>query len=133
MASSLISSSSGSGRWHQLALLTAAGRVGIGAALTLAAPRAWRALTGRAPVSETVLAVRMMGARDLVLGLGALLAARRGRPTRGWLEASAVADAADAALLASTSALPPGRRGPAAVVPAAATVVSVVGARQEPG
>jgi hypothetical protein len=38
----------------------------------------------------------MVGARDLGLGLGVLLALDRGAPVRGWLEASAVVDGIDA-------------------------------------
>lgn len=38
---------------------------------------------------------RALGARDVALGLGTLLAARHGAPVRGWLEGSALADAGD--------------------------------------
>jgi hypothetical protein len=38
----------------------------------------------------------MVGARDLGLGLGLLVALDRGAPVRGWLEASAVVDGIDA-------------------------------------
>jgi hypothetical protein len=38
----------------------------------------------------------MVGARDLALGLGVLVALKRGAPVRGWLEASAVVDGVDA-------------------------------------
>jgi hypothetical protein len=39
----------------------------------------------------------MVGARDLGLGLGLLIALGRGGPVRGWLEASALVDGIDAA------------------------------------
>lgn len=39
---------------------------------------------------------RSLGGRDLALGLGALLAARHEAPLRGWIEAGALADVADA-------------------------------------
>jgi hypothetical protein len=39
---------------------------------------------------------RAIGARDLALGLGALLALRRDVPARGWFEAAVVSDAVDA-------------------------------------
>lgn len=39
---------------------------------------------------------RAIGARDLALGLGALLALRRDVPARGWLEAAVISDAVDA-------------------------------------
>ena len=38
---------------------------------------------------------RMIGGRDLVLGLGVAIALDRGAPVRGWLEACAVADTVD--------------------------------------
>lgn len=41
-------------------------------------------------------AVRGLAARDAALGLGLLFALRRGSPVRGWLEAGALADMADA-------------------------------------
>jgi hypothetical protein len=44
----------------------------------------------------TRLFARMVGARDLGLGLGELVALDRGAPVRGWLEASAVVDGIDA-------------------------------------
>ena len=43
----------------------------------------------------TRLFARMVGARDLGLGLGVLVALDRGAPVRGWLEASAVVDGID--------------------------------------
>jgi len=118
--------------WGRLALLTAAGRLGLGALLTLATSWSWRRLTGQAPDATTRLAVRMMGVRDLGLGAGALLAQRRGAPVRGWLEAAAVADGADAALLAGSSALPRSRRLLGLVVPTTAAAVSALGARALP-
>lgn len=37
----------------------------------------------------------MLGARDVALGLGTVIALDRGAPVRGWLEGSALSDAAD--------------------------------------
>jgi hypothetical protein len=56
----------------------------------------------RAPAGVAPLFARMLGARDVALGLGTVIALDRGAPVRGWLEGSALADAADcvAALLA---------------------------------
>jgi hypothetical protein len=45
----------------------------------------------------TRLFVRMVGARDLGLGLGLQIALNRDMPSRGWLEASAVVDGIDVA------------------------------------
>ena len=61
----------------------------------------------------------MVGARDLALGLGLLVALDRGAPVQGWLEASAVVDGLDVAgcLLARRHIRPmvfPGVVGPAA-------------------
>ena len=44
----------------------------------------------------TKLLTRMVGGRDIALGLGAIIALDRGAPVRGWLEASALADGVDA-------------------------------------
>jgi len=53
---------------------------------------------------------RALGGRDLALGIGPVLASRRGGPVRGWVEAAALADLVDvAATLAVFSRLP--RRG----------------------
>jgi hypothetical protein len=43
------------------------------------------------------LLLRVVGARDLTLGLGVLVALDRDAPVRGWLRASAVVDGLDAA------------------------------------
>jgi hypothetical protein len=40
-------------------------------------------------------AVRTIGGRDLALGAGALIADRRGRPLRGWVEAGLLVDLLD--------------------------------------
>ncbi|HMC41556.1 MAG TPA: hypothetical protein VKI20_00995 [Acidimicrobiales bacterium] len=40
---------------------------------------------------------RALGARDVALGLGALVAVSRDLPVRGWLEAGGLADAGDVA------------------------------------
>jgi hypothetical protein len=41
------------------------------------------------------LFARMLGARDVALGLGTVIALDRGAPVRGWLEGSALSDAVD--------------------------------------
>jgi hypothetical protein len=54
-------------------------------------------MTGRAGSDAgTRLFVRMVGSRDLGLGLGLHIALNRDAPTRGWLEASAVVDGINA-------------------------------------
>ena len=41
------------------------------------------------------LFARMLGGRDIALGLGTVIALDRGKPVRGWLEGSVLADAVD--------------------------------------
>jgi hypothetical protein len=53
----------------------------------------WVGPTGEAD-ARAVLS-RALGARDISLGLGALLAARNHRGLRGWVEAGGLADAGD--------------------------------------
>lgn len=74
----------------------AAGRVAIGVVATLAPAVGARFQFGSAPPAQ-VVTVRMLGARDLGLGLGALLAMRHGGGAlRTWVQAGALADAVDA-------------------------------------
>src|SRR4051812_3068647 len=83
---------------RELAVRLAGGRVAIGAASLLAPALVGRTMTRRArPTAGTRLFARMVGARDLGLGLGLLIALNRGAPVRGWLEASALVDGIDAA------------------------------------
>jgi hypothetical protein len=82
---------------RDLAVGLAVGRIAIGVVSLLAPGLVGRAMTGReGAMGGTALFVRMVGARDLGLGLGLLLALDRGAPVRGWLEASAVVDGIDA-------------------------------------
>ena len=74
-----------------------AGRVAFGLAFLLAPKKAAHGWIGddvdRKPVE---LLVRAVGARDVVLGAGGVMAAMSGRPLRPWLRAGVAADAADA-------------------------------------
>jgi hypothetical protein len=74
------------------------GRIAIGV-ISLLAPRlVGRVITGAEPSGGgATLFGRMVGARDIGLGLGVLIALDRGAPVRGWLEASALVDGLDAA------------------------------------
>jgi hypothetical protein len=82
---------------RDLAVGLAGGRIAIGVLSVLAPGQVGRAMTGRdAAMGGTRLFARMVGARDLGLGLGVLLALDRGVPVRGWLEVSAVVDGIDA-------------------------------------
>jgi hypothetical protein len=83
---------------RDLAVTLARGRIAFGVVSLLAPGLVARTMTG-AKESEggTRLFVRMIGARDLGVGLGLQVALDRDAPTRGWLEASAVIDGIDAA------------------------------------
>jgi hypothetical protein len=80
-----------------LAVSVAGGRVALGVISLLGPGLVGRTMTGpEGGTGGMRLLVRMVGARDLGLGLGVLLALDRGAPVRGWLEASAVVDGIDA-------------------------------------
>jgi hypothetical protein len=82
---------------RHLAISLARGRIAIGVVSLLAPELVGRAMTGPdGSEGGTRLFARMVGARDLGLGLGVLVALDRGAPVRGWLEASAVVDGIDA-------------------------------------
>jgi hypothetical protein len=79
-----------------LAIALARARIAIGASAVLAPRLAARAMGGRSGVDGVApVFARMLGARDIALGLGTVIALDRGKPVRGWLEASALADTAD--------------------------------------
>jgi hypothetical protein len=98
------------------AVLLAAGRVGVGAAM-LARPRTLPATLGvdSATAARVSWITRMLGAREVALGAGTLLALRRGESARDWLLGCALSDAVDAAAFAGAVA-----RGHARVVPGSA-------------
>jgi hypothetical protein len=83
---------------RDLAVTLARGRIAFGVVSLLAPGLVARTMTG-GDESEggKRLFVRMVGARDLGVGLGLQVALDRDAPTRGWLEASAVIDGIDAA------------------------------------
>ena len=81
-----------------MAVSLARGRVAIGVVSVLAPAFVGRMMTARdGSGGGMTLFARMVGARDLGLGLGLLIALDRGAPVRGWLEASALVDGIDAA------------------------------------
>lgn len=91
-----------------LAVVQAAGRIALGTAL-MAMPartaRAWVGRDARRPGVQVVAAG--MGARDAGIGLGTLMAVRRGAGAAGWIRAGVLADAVDfAATLRARDALP---------------------------
>jgi hypothetical protein len=82
---------------RDLAIALARTRIGFGVVLLLAPGVVARTMTGDDSAGGTRLFVRMIGARDLAVGLGLQIALDRDAPARGWLEASAVVDGLDAA------------------------------------
>jgi hypothetical protein len=79
-----------------LALGIARARIAIGLAAVVSPRLATRAMSARGtPYGIGPALARMLGARDVALGLGTVIALDRGAPVRGWLEGSALADAAD--------------------------------------
>jgi hypothetical protein len=82
---------------RDLAVTLARGRIAFGVVSLLAPGLVARTMTGGGSDGGTRLFVRMIGARDLGVGLGLQVALDRDAPTRGWLEASAVIDGIDAA------------------------------------
>jgi hypothetical protein len=76
----------------------AQGRIAIGGASLLAPGWIAGTMTGRrGSAAATSLFARMVGARDIGLGVGTLIALGRGAPARGWLEVSALVDGLDVA------------------------------------
>lgn len=99
-------------------------RIAIGTAALVAPRRVVRSWLGpHAEAPAVALLARSLGARDLALGLGTVLAMGHEVPARGWVEAGGLADAGD--LLATLVAfrwLPRSRRW--AVATAAATTAA---------
>src|SRR5437762_7733892 len=84
-------------RKKDLAVSLGRGRIAFGVVSIPAPGIVARTMTRRGGSDGGMrLFLRMVGARDLGLGLGLLLAVDRDAATRGWLEASAVVDAIDA-------------------------------------
>jgi Na+/H+ antiporter NhaA len=117
---------------HLLARALAAGRVAAGIGGLVAPGAALRAAAGDAGDDElTRGALRLAAARDLALGLGALLAARRGPGRlRGWTEAAVLADATDAVVIASTGLLRPRVRALGALVAGGGVAAGLWSARR---
>ncbi|MDX1619992.1 MAG: hypothetical protein R3320_03320, partial [Nitriliruptorales bacterium] len=85
-----------------LAKLYGGARVVIGAALLLAPTQTARGWIGDdAEAPGTRVALRALGARDLVLGAGLLEALGRDKPVVRWLEAGMASDLTDAVVSAT--------------------------------
>ena len=82
---------------RQIAEAIAVGRIGIGIVALVAPTVPLRPWVGRdfAWQPRAKLLARSLGARDLALGIGVMLALRHKAPVRGWVEGSGLADAGD--------------------------------------
>lgn len=101
----------------------AIGRILVGVGLLTAPSKAGRAWVGDSvDTGVPRMLVQSVGARDLLLGIGTLVALQGGKPARMWLQIAVAADAADALLtLRYFGSLPAtGRIGTLAITVAAA-------------
>lgn len=117
-----------------LALTLARARIAIGVAAVAAPGFASKVLSGRSASGIEPLLARMLGARDLTLGLGTVIALDRGAPVRGWLEASAFSDAADcvSSLLARSRMSSPAFAGTVALAAGSAVAGGLLARRLDP-
>lgn len=86
-----------------LALLMSLGRAGFGLVLLVrprTVSRGWLGEEAAAQPSSDLLA-RMVGARDVAVGVGGALAVARGQRSRGWVEAGVFSDIADTLVTAA--------------------------------
>jgi hypothetical protein len=118
----------------KVALTAARARIAIGLAAVVAPGLASRALSGRKAAGIEPLLARMLGARDLTLGLGAVIALDRGTPVRGWIEGAAVSDTVDAvaSLLARKRMRPRAFTGTLALASASAALGAYLSRRLDP-
>src|SRR3954453_24150465 len=82
---------------RQLAETVAWGRIAIGITALVAPTVPLRPWVGRdfAWQPRAKLLARSLGARDLALGIGVMVALRHKAPVRGWVEGAGLADAGD--------------------------------------
>lgn len=96
---------------EELARLLGVTRLAIGAATVVAPSFVSKVWLGKgAEDSAARVGMRGLGGREAAIGLGTLLALENKRPVRGWIEAGALADAADAfAVISQRKSLPAAR------------------------
>jgi hypothetical protein len=85
------------GQARQLVEVIAWSRIAIGVTALVAPTLPLRPWVGRdfAWEPRAMLLARSLGARDLALGVGVILALKHDGPVRGWVEGSGLADAGD--------------------------------------
>jgi hypothetical protein len=106
---------------RQVAILIARGRVVIGLGALVAPGLAVRMLMGEStPTTRTL--TRMLGARDLALGIGAVNSVKERTQDAEWVSMGAVADGVDALAGLFTPGLPVRARLMGAVAAGAAAV-----------
>ncbi|MGI8595493.1 MAG: hypothetical protein ACR2ML_14225 [Solirubrobacteraceae bacterium] len=99
-------------------------RIAYGAALMLTPDRLtkrWLGPGGRQPAAR--VALRGLGAREVVLHAGGLVAARRGKPIRPWIAASIAGDVVDILATAAGREGLPEQAAPATLAVAGASAV----------
>jgi hypothetical protein len=101
-------------------------RIAYGAALIAAPTRLGRRWLGpAAKAAPTQVPLRALGAREIVLHVGAIVAAARGAPLRPWLAGSIVGDLSDlAATLVGRDQLPKGAATATLIVGGTSALVS---------
>jgi hypothetical protein len=118
----------------KLAIAMSRVRIGIGATALIFPGLLTRGLTGRKASGAEPLFARMLGARDLALGLGAVIAIDRGAPVRGWIEGAAMSDSVDAlaGLIAHKQLTPRALKGTLALAGGAAVAGAYLSRRLDP-
>jgi hypothetical protein len=108
------------------AIVVLALRIAYGIGLIAAPARLGRRWLGPAAnAAPTQVPLRALGAREIVLHLGAIFAAVRGRPLRPWLAGSIVGDLSDlTATVAGRAELPKGATTATLVVGGSSALVS---------
>jgi len=114
---------------RQIALVIARARAVNGLVMLLLPGLVARALFGRAGSNAIARAMlRLVGVRDLALGIGAITTVKEGTMDAEWVGMGAVADAVDAAVTLLTPGLPK-RTRLVAIVGGSAGLVGILTAR----
>jgi hypothetical protein len=105
-------------------------RIAYGAGLIVAPGRLGRRWLGPAAnAAPTQVPLRALGAREIILHAGAVIAAVRGAPLRPWLAGSIVGDLSDlAATFAGRGELPKGSATATLVVGGSSALISAAAA-----
>jgi hypothetical protein len=118
-----------------LAMSLARCRIAIGVAAVAMPGPAVRAIAVDTKAGGIAPALtRMLGGRDIALGLGTVVALDHGAPVRGWLEGSALADTVDcvASVIAREQMTPRAFRATVGLAAASALLCVVLARRLDP-